>query len=248
MIAGTYILSGLLLIVTAFLFKADVWTAQSQTAAWCVIFFFASAGASSAYLTVSEIFPMETRALAIAFFYAVGTAVGGITGPLLFGKLIETGKETNVFWGYVLGASLMIVAGIIQALIGIEAARRDLEDIAQPLSAEEAEEEQPREPAPGPRRRRFGPSEAGSSYSPVQQSSTRVPDEDIDDEVAALAAALRDAGDAGLSRDELGRRVNCRHWGPGRYRRALAVAEARGVLRRAGRGVAAGAVEAGTAH
>ena len=109
MIAGTYILSGVLLIVTAFLFKADVWTAQSQTAAWCVIFFFASAGASSAYLTVSEIFPMETRALAIAFFYAVGTAVGGITGPLLFGKLIETGKETNVFWGYILGASLMIV-------------------------------------------------------------------------------------------------------------------------------------------
>ena len=87
MIAGTYILSGVLLIVTAFLFKADVWTAETQTAAWCVIFFFASAGASAAYLTVSEIFPMETRAMAIAFFYAVGTAVGGITGPLLFGKL-----------------------------------------------------------------------------------------------------------------------------------------------------------------
>ena len=86
MIAGTYILSGVLLIVTAFLFKADVWTAETQTAAWCVIFFFASAGASSAYLTVSEIFPMETRAMAIAFFYAVGTAVGGITGPLLFGQ------------------------------------------------------------------------------------------------------------------------------------------------------------------
>ena len=79
MIAGTYILSGVLLIITAFLFKADVWTAQTQTAAWCVIFFFASAGASAAYLTVSEIFPMETRAMAIAFFYAVGTAVGGIT-------------------------------------------------------------------------------------------------------------------------------------------------------------------------
>ena len=90
MIAGTYILSGVLLIVTAFLFKAGVWTATTQTAAWSVIFFFASAGASSAYLTVSEIFPMETRALAIAFFYAVGTAIGGITGPLLFGKLVET--------------------------------------------------------------------------------------------------------------------------------------------------------------
>ena len=152
MIAGTYILSGVLLIVTAFLFKADVWTAETQTAAWCVIFFFASAGASSAYLTVSEIFPMETRAMAIAFFYAVGTAVGGITGPLLFGKLIETGKETNVFWGYVLGASLMIVAGIIQALIGVEAARKNLEDIAPPLSAEAAEEEAPK---PAARRRRL---------------------------------------------------------------------------------------------
>ena len=153
MIAGTYILSGVLLVVTAFLFKADVWTAETQTAAWCVIFFFASAGASSAYLTVSEIFPMETRALAIAFFYAVGTAVGGITGPLLFGKLIETGKETNVFWGYILGASLMIAAGIVQAVIGVEAARKNLEDVAKPLSAEAAEGE--REPR-GARRRRFG--------------------------------------------------------------------------------------------
>ena len=233
MIAGTYILSGVLLIVTAFLFKADVWTAETQTAAWCVIFFFASAGASSAYLTVSEIFPMETRAMAIAFFYAVGTAVGGITGPLLFGRLIETGKETNVFWGYILGASLMIVAGIIQALIGVEAARKNLEDIAPPLSAEAAEEEAPK---PAARRRRFGPSEGGTSYSPVQQSSTRVPDEDIDEEVAALVDALREAGDEGLDRKTLGDRVNCRRWGPGRFRHALATATARGAIRRSGRG------------
>ena len=139
MISGTYILSGALLIITAFLFKADVWTATSQTAAWSVIFFFASAGASSAYLTVSEIFPMETRALAIAFFYAVGTAIGGITGPLLFGKLVESGKESHVFWGYILGAGLMIAAGIVQAVLGIEAAKKNLEDVATPLSAEEAE-------------------------------------------------------------------------------------------------------------
>ena len=226
MIAGTYILSGLLLIITAFLFKAGTWTAQSQTAAWCVIFFFASAGASSAYLTVSEIFPMETRALAIAFFYAVGTAVGGITGPLLFGKLIATGKESDVFWGYILGASLMIAAGIVQAVLGIEAAGRDLEDIAKPLSAEAAEGEEEAAPRPEARRRRFGPSESGSSYSPVQQSSTRVPDEDIDEEVEAIVAALRDGGE--LTRDELGRRVNCKRWGPGRYRRALAAAMQRG--------------------
>ena len=236
MIAGTYILSGVLLVVTAFLFKAEVWTAQTQTAAWCVIFFFASAGASSAYLTVSEIFPMETRALAIAFFYAVGTAVGGITGPLLFGKLIETGKESNVFWGYILGASLMIAAGIVQAVLGIEAARRDLEDIAKPLSAEEADgdEEKPRPAAV--RRRRFGPSEAGSSYSPVQQSSTRVPDEDLDEEVAALVGALREAGEEGLDRKTLGDRVSCRLWGPGRFRHALSTAMARGEIRRSGRG------------
>ena len=233
MISGTYILSGVLLAISAWMFDAGLLNAFTQTLAWCIIFFFASAGASSAYLTVSEIFPMETRAMAIAFFYAVGTAVGGITGPLLFGKLIETGKETNVFWGYILGATLMIAAGIVQAVLGIEAARRDLEDVAKPLSAEAAEgEEEPR----AARRRRFGPSEAGTSYSPVQQSSSRVPDEDIDEEVAALVEALREAGDEGLDRRVLGERVNCRLWGPGRFRRALATALARGVIRRSGRG------------
>ena len=217
MISGTYILSGALLIITAFLFKADVWTATSQTAAWSVIFFFASAGASSAYLTVSEIFPMETRALAIAFFYAVGTAIGGITGPLLFGKLVESGKESHVFWGYILGAGLMIAAGIVQAVLGIEAAKKNLEDVATPLSAEEAEGES--KPASG----------RPYSYSAFQSSSTRVPDEDIDEEVEAIVTALRDGGE--LNRDELGRRVNCRLWGPGRYRRALAAAMQRGEIR-----------------
>jgi MFS family permease len=240
MIAGTYILSGSLLVITAFLFKAGTWTAVTQTAAWCVIFFFASAGASAAYLTVSEIFPMETRALAIAFFYAVGTAIGGITGPLLFGKLVATGKESNVFWGYILGAALMIIAGIVQALLGIEAARKNLEDVATPLSAEAAEGDEPEErerPAQAaPRRRRFGPSEAGLSYSPVQQSSSRVPDEDIDEEVAALAGALREAGPEGLDRSTLGSQVNCRLWGPGRYRRALSIAIARGEISQSARG------------
>ena len=176
MIAGTYILSGVLLIVTAFLFKADVWTAETQTAAWCVIFFFASAGASSAYLTVSEIFPMETRAMAIAFFYAVGTAVGGITGPLLFGKLIETGKETNVFWGYILGASLMIVAGIVQARASASRPRRkNLEDIAKPLSAEAAEEAESRAragvgPARTPTRRSSSPPRACPTRTSTRRS------------------------------------------------------------------------------
>src|SRR4051794_13880000 len=253
MIAGTYIVSGLLLILTAFLFKADVWSATTQTAAWCVIFFFASAGASAAYLTVSEIFPMETRAMAIAFFYAVGTAVGGITGPLLFGKLVATKDAGQVFWGYMLGAVLMIVAGIVQAAIGVEAARRDLEDIAKPLSAGAAEaagggaaaaerraerEREPRfeRPRRPPRGQRFGPSESLSSYSPVQQSSSRVPDEDVDEEVAAIVDALRDAGPEGLDRRALGERVGCRLWGPGRFRHALAVAHQRGLVRMASRG------------
>jgi MFS family permease len=139
MIAGTYILSGALLAVTAVLFNAGTLNATTQTIAWCVIFFFASAGASSAYLTVSEIFPMETRAMAISFFYAVGTAIGGITGPLLFGRLIETGGETNVMYGYLLGAALMMAAGVVEVVLGVEAEGRQLEDIAKPLTAEDAE-------------------------------------------------------------------------------------------------------------
>jgi MFS family permease len=147
MISGTYILSGILLIITGILFQNGVLNATTQTIAWCVIFFFASAGASAAYLTVSEIFPMETRAMAIAFFYATGTIVGGFGGPLLFGALIQSGQPSQIFIGYVVGAVVMIVGGIIQALMGVEAARRDLEDIAPPLSAQGEELEEPGEAA-----------------------------------------------------------------------------------------------------
>ena len=107
-----------------------------------VVFFFASAGASAAYLTGSEIFPMATRAMALAFFYAVGTGIGGVTGPALFAKLVETGKEVNVFYGYLIGAVLMIAAGIAEWFIGVEAAGRSLEDVARPLTAEEDEEDE----------------------------------------------------------------------------------------------------------
>jgi MFS family permease len=147
MIAGTYILSGVLLIITGILFKNGTLNATTQTIAWCVIFFFASAGASAAYLTVSEIFPMETRAMAIAFFYASGTIVGGFGGPLLFGALIQTGKPGQIFIGYLIGAVVMIVGGIVQATLGVEAARRDLEDVAPPLSATEEELAEPGEEA-----------------------------------------------------------------------------------------------------
>jgi CBS domain-containing protein len=106
-----------------------------------VIFFFASAGASAAYLTVSEVFPLETRAMAIAFFYAFGTALGGITGPAIFGALIQSGQASTLFIGFALGAVLMIAAGIVEIFLGVEAAGRQLEDIAAPLSEQEPGEE-----------------------------------------------------------------------------------------------------------
>jgi MFS family permease len=135
MIAGTYILSGVLLLVTGYLFDQHQLTATSLTVCWSVVFFFASAGVSAAYLTVSEIFPMETRALAIALFYAVGTGIGGIIGPQLFGRLIPTGKTSDVFLALAIGSILMIVGGVVEILYGVKAERRRLEGIAKPLTA-----------------------------------------------------------------------------------------------------------------
>jgi len=137
MIASTYILSGVLLLGTAWLFGAGLLTATTMTACWCVVLFFASAGASSAYLTVSEVFPMETRALAIAFFYAIGTAAGGISGPLLFSYLVTSGKVSNTVLAFVIGASLMILAGLAEVILGVKAERKGLEEIASPLTAED---------------------------------------------------------------------------------------------------------------
>jgi MFS family permease len=134
MIASTYAVSGVMLAVTAYLFSQNLLTAASLTIAWMAVFFVASAAASSAYLTVSEIFPLEIRALAIAFFYAVGTAAGGIVGPLLFGVLISTGSRGSVALGYLLGAVLMIVAAAVEALWGVAAERKSLEDVSRPLA------------------------------------------------------------------------------------------------------------------
>jgi MFS family permease len=134
MISGTYILSGILLAITAFLFKADVLTATTQTIAWCVIFFFASAGASSAYLTVSEIFPQEVRAKAIAVFFAIAQCFGAL-GPVIYGTLIGDGKDRGpLFGGYLLGAGVMIVGGLVAAFIGVSAEGKSLEDVATPLA------------------------------------------------------------------------------------------------------------------
>jgi MFS family permease len=135
MICGTFAVAGTLLIATALAFGSGAFSAWTQTIAWMVIFFFASAAASSAYLTASEIFPLETRALAIAVFYAMGTAIGGTAAPSLFGYLIGTGSHWAVAGGYVLAAVLMLVAALAEASLGIDAERRSLESIAGPLSA-----------------------------------------------------------------------------------------------------------------
>jgi MFS family permease len=134
MITATYAIAGLLLAVTGWLFHAGMLTAQTQTIAWMIIFFVASAAASSAYLTVSEIFPLEIRALAIAIFYAFGTLAGGVGAPILFGWIIGTGSKTALLAGYLVGAALMIVGAITEALIGVDAERKSLERVATPLS------------------------------------------------------------------------------------------------------------------
>jgi MFS family permease len=134
MIGATYTVSGLLLAGTGYLFSQDLLSAQSQTIAWMIVFFFASAAASSAYLTVGETFPLEIRALAIAFFYAIGTGVGGIAGPVLLGWLIDTGSRASVAAGYLLGAALMVAAGAIEWRWGIAAERKSLETISRPLA------------------------------------------------------------------------------------------------------------------
>jgi MFS family permease len=135
MIASTYAASAVMLFVTGLLFERGVLTATSQTILWSVIFFVASSAASSAYLTVSEVFPLEIRAMAIAVFYAVGTGVGGLAAPALFGALIQTQSRAHVFAGYALGATLMLGGAAVAWFLGVDAERRSLEEIALPLSA-----------------------------------------------------------------------------------------------------------------
>ncbi|MFE4603185.1 MFS transporter [Kitasatospora indigofera] len=141
MIAGCYIGSGALLFGTAYLFDQGSLSAGTMTACWTAVLFLASAGASAAYLTVSEIFPLETRALCIAFFYAIGTAIGGISGPLLFNGLVSSGKPSDTTLAFCIGAGLMVAAGLVEAAIGVKAERRSLESLASPLS-------EVKEPAP----------------------------------------------------------------------------------------------------
>lgn len=135
MIAGCYFICGALMTLTGYLFYIEVLTAVTQTAMWCIVFFFASAAASAGYLTVSEIFPMEIRAMAIALFYAIATAIGGISGPVIFGQLIGTGNATNLFVAYLVGAGFMIFAALVELILGVRAEGQSLESIATPLTA-----------------------------------------------------------------------------------------------------------------
>jgi MFS family permease len=134
MITLTYSVSGILLAISGYLFSIGVLSAQSQTIAWMIIFFFASPAASAAYLTVSETFPLEVRALAIALFYAVGTGIGGVIGPALFGVLLDTGSRGSVFAGYLFGAALMVAAAFIAWRYAVAAERQPLESVARPLA------------------------------------------------------------------------------------------------------------------
>jgi MFS family permease len=144
MIAVTYGVAGLLLLLTGWLFARGALTARTQTALWSLVFFVASAAASSAYLTVSELFPVELRGMAIALFFAVGTAAGGVAAPALFGALIQSGSRARVFVGYAVGGLLMLAAAAVAALLGVAAERRSLEALA---ALDAPERPDPREPA-----------------------------------------------------------------------------------------------------
>ncbi len=135
MIALCYGVSGLAMIATGYAFSRGTLDATGQSIAWSAIFFFASAAASSAYLTVSEVFPLEMRAVAISIFYAIGTGVGGIVAPALLGALIGSGERAQVFWGYAGAGGLMLLGALAALLLGVNAERKPLEEVAAPLCA-----------------------------------------------------------------------------------------------------------------
>jgi MFS family permease len=251
MIAGTYIGSAVVLMVLTILFVNGTLGVWGFMVFLLATFFLASAGASSAYLTVSEIFPMETRALAIAFFYATGTAVGGITGPFLFGKMIETGEKSQVAIAFFVGAAVMAIGGIVELFFGVKAEQVALEDIAKPLTAQDAEADRGRgrdeaaaAPSPGERERddvaaererrrrlRLGPGR--TFWSPGMPVSAPTAEDEFEREVAAIEQALTDRGPT--ERRDLSRLVGARLWGPGRFSAALHKAVESGRARRVSR-------------
>jgi MFS family permease len=264
MVAGTYLVSALLTAALGVALLDGGLTTWSFMAFVMAIFFVASAGASSAYLTVSEIFPMETRALSIAFFYAVGTAAGGIVGPLLFGHLIASGSQNQVAIGFFVGAVVMAIGGIAELLFGVKAEQKQLEDIAEPLTAEsgdsgegggpeekttdEADEERRRERrerdrAARQRDLRLRPGPGPLSSARAMSVSGPHPDVPLDREVEIIDRALSEHGSA--NRRELRQRVGARYWGPGRFQAALREAVAEGRAKRLPRGQFAPVTKAG---
>jgi MFS family permease len=216
MIASTYLLSGAMLAVTAWLFDARLLTSLTQTIAWVVIFFLASAGASAAYLTVSEIFPIETRALAIAVFYAIGTGLGGIIGPVLFGVLVASKRPSEMAVGYLIGGALMFAAGLVEVILGVPAEQKSLEEVASPLTATEGGDAQKGhdEQAVQTRipRTMWAPRPQHSRYPFINPYRER--------EVEEIVHVLDDAG-VPLHYADIARRTHSRQWGPGRLRVSL---------------------------
>jgi MFS family permease len=257
MVAGTYLISALLTAALGVALLDGGLTTWSFMAFVMAIFFVASAGASSAYLTVSEIFPMETRALSIAFFFAVGTAAGGIVGPLLFGHLIASGSQDQVAIGFFVGAVVMAIGGVAELLFGVKAEQMQLEDVAEPLTAEgdshadkagqnenskddEADEQRRRERHERQRAerrrdlRRLRPGPGPLSSARAMSVSGPHPNVPLDREIEVIDRALQDHGSA--NRRELRRRVGARYWGPGRFQAALQEAVAEGRAKRLPRG------------
>jgi MFS family permease len=255
MISFSYLGATAILIVTAILIGGGSLTSWSLMGLVMGTFFLASAGASAAYLTASEIFPLEMRALAIAFFFAVGTAAGGITGPLLFGHMIA-GSEHDVMIAFLVGAGVMALGGIAEIFLGVDAEQKQLEDIAEPITAREAAATTdggraegrgapdrhaerdarrsrgvygPRRYRPGPGTTFYSPGMIGTAYS-----SRRAGEGVLDREVDALVQALEQEGRP-VERRELERMVRARVWGPGRFSGALHEAIAEGHVRRVGR-------------
>jgi MFS family permease len=226
MLTVTWLASGSLLTLTAILFQSGALSAYTLTLLWSVVFFFASAAASAAYLTVSEVFPLEIRAMAIAFFYAVGTGVGGIIGPALFGKLIGSKSTTETMIGFLIAAGWLLAAGVTAFFLAVDAEQKPLEEVAEPLSAEDADADEPTHRE----REHMG-------WSPRYSYVTR--DYDVEGQVAALERTVEEA-DRPLPERELLARTNARHWGPSVARRALRRAVAEGRLEKTPSGYRAG--------
>jgi MFS family permease len=247
MIAGTYLGSAAVVVALGFMLRSGTLDRWSFMAFVLAAFFLASSGASAAYLTVSEIFPLETRALSISLYYAIGTAVGGITGPLIFGHMIHSGSIDRVATAFFVGAGAMALGGLAELRFGVRAEGQSLESIAKPLTAEEAEAAPAAAPPPtaqderirarGDRRRareraglrRWRPGPGSSFGSPAFAGTAgtasryaAMAEQDLDREVEAIAVAVTDIEP--IDRDELRRRVRGDGWGPGRFKAALRVA------------------------